>query len=36
MYFFHVHAAALNPADYKMMQGAFFLVDFLLTHRPAR
>jgi len=29
-----VHAASINPVDWKMMQGYFFLVDFLLTLRP--
>eukprot|EP00310_Coccolithus_braarudii_P006965 CAMPEP_0183362562 /NCGR_PEP_ID=MMETSP0164_2-20130417/70118_1 /TAXON_ID=221442 /ORGANISM="Coccolithus pelagicus ssp braarudi, Strain PLY182g" /LENGTH=80 /DNA_ID=CAMNT_0025537457 /DNA_START=39 /DNA_END=278 /DNA_ORIENTATION=+ len=29
-----VSAASINPADYKMMGGFFFLVDFLLTHSP--
>eukprot|EP00930_Biecheleria_cincta_P046526 TRINITY_DN32092_c0_g1_i1.p1 TRINITY_DN32092_c0_g1~~TRINITY_DN32092_c0_g1_i1.p1 ORF type:complete len:379 (-),score=61.85 TRINITY_DN32092_c0_g1_i1:359-1495(-) len=29
-----VHAASINPVDYKIVQGNFFLIDFLLTHRP--
>jgi NADPH:quinone reductase-like Zn-dependent oxidoreductase len=29
-----VHAASINPVDYKLIQGAFFLIDFILTHRP--
>eukprot|EP00750_Incisomonas_marina_P013059 INCI17215.1.p2 GENE.INCI17215.1~~INCI17215.1.p2 ORF type:complete len:390 (-),score=68.52 INCI17215.1:1721-2890(-) len=29
-----VHAAALNPADYKIIQGNFGIIDPLLTHRP--
>lgn len=29
-----VHAAALNPADYKMIHGNFDIIDPVLTHRP--
>lgn len=29
-----VNAASINPADYKIVEGAFFLIDFLLPHRP--
>jgi len=29
-----VHAAALNPADYKIVAGNFAIADFLFTHRP--
>ena len=29
-----VHAASINPVDYKLIQGAFFLIDFVLNHRP--
>jgi len=29
-----VHAASLNPVDYKIVEGAFFLIDMALNHRP--
>merc|ERR1719502_364845 len=29
-----VHAAALNPADYKMIQGNFYLIDPLMSRPP--
>jgi alcohol dehydrogenase len=29
-----VHAASLNPVDYKIIEGAFSLLDFALNHRP--
>jgi NADPH:quinone reductase-like Zn-dependent oxidoreductase len=29
-----VQAASINPVDYKIIQGAFFIIDFLLTRRP--
>mmetsp|Transcript_2127 Transcript_2127/g.5243 ORF Transcript_2127/g.5243 Transcript_2127/m.5243 type:complete len:392 (-) Transcript_2127:223-1398(-) len=29
-----VQAASINPVDYKLVHGAFFLIDPLLTHRP--
>jgi len=29
-----VNDASINPVDYKIIQGAFFLIDFLLPHRP--
>jgi len=29
-----LHAASLNPADYKMMQGNFFLIDPFLSRPP--
>jgi hypothetical protein len=29
-----VHAASLNPVDYKIIEGAFFIIGFLLPYRP--
>jgi NADPH:quinone reductase-like Zn-dependent oxidoreductase len=29
-----VHAASLNPVDYKIIDGVFYLIDFALTHIP--
>jgi alcohol dehydrogenase len=29
-----VQSASINPVDYKIIEGAFFLIDFALNHRP--